>query len=261
MRARALLLVAAALVLGLALPAAAQPPGRYPVMVRPSTLAQYHFKIDNSTTPNRTEIGCEVDQLGGTFVNGLRIVGAVAGSGATISGVGCTNGGDANPGVTIGATGQTLTLLGTVVAANLSFTTLTATGTSNQIVLGTSPNTTTISAPAPSGAITLTLPITTDTLVGRATTDTLTNKTVSGPSFSATQYIATLGSFGQTPLTLRGDVFIGQNVDTTSLGPGFPGITLRVKRGTSPGTCKLVAVGGSSTLEQLVVDNVGSGCM
>jgi hypothetical protein len=51
----------------------------------------------------------------------------------------------------------------------------------NQLVLGTSPNTTTLNAPAPAGAITLTFPITTDTLVGRNTTDTLTNKTLTSP--------------------------------------------------------------------------------
>ena len=54
---------------------------------------------------------------------------------------------------------------------------LTITPTTNQLVLGVT-NTTTISAPAPASSITLTLPNTADTLVGRATTDTLTNKTI-----------------------------------------------------------------------------------
>lgn len=54
----------------------------------------------------------------------------------------------------------------------------------NQIVLGTTPNLTTINSPAPAGAITLTLPITTDTLIGRNTIDTLTNKTLTSPSMS-----------------------------------------------------------------------------
>jgi hypothetical protein len=62
-----------------------------------------------------------------------------------------------------------------------SSTQLTLTDTTNQLVLGTT-NTTTVSAPAPASSITLTLPNTADTLVGRATTDTLTNKSISGVS-------------------------------------------------------------------------------
>lgn len=53
------------------------------------------------------------------------------------------------------------------------------------------------------GAATITIPTTTDTLVGRATTDTLTNKTLTSPSIT-------------TPTGLvKGDVGLG-NVDNTS---------------------------------------------
>lgn len=51
----------------------------------------------------------------------------------------------------------------------------------NQIVFGSGPNFTTLNFPAPAGAITLTFPNTADTMVGRATTDTLTNKTLTAP--------------------------------------------------------------------------------
>ena len=43
----------------------------------------------------------------------------------------------------------------------------------------------TIAAPAVSGTNTLTLPVATDTLVGKATTDTLTNKTLTSPVLTA----------------------------------------------------------------------------
>lgn len=51
----------------------------------------------------------------------------------------------------------------------------------NQIVTGAGSDLTTVSFPASSGAVTLTMPNTTDTMVGRATTDTLTNKTLTAP--------------------------------------------------------------------------------
>ena len=47
---------------------------------------------------------------------------------------------------------------------------------------GSTSGTITISAPATAGTNTITLPAATDTLVGKATTDTLTNKTISGAS-------------------------------------------------------------------------------
>ncbi len=52
------------------------------------------------------------------------------------------------------------------------------TDTTNQIVTGGGSNLTTVNFPASSGAVTLTMPNTTDTMVGRATVDTLTNKTI-----------------------------------------------------------------------------------
>ena len=54
------------------------------------------------------------------------------------------------------------------------------------IVAGNTSGAITISAPAVSGSSVLTLPVATDTLVGKATTDTLTNKTLgSGTVFPA----------------------------------------------------------------------------
>lgn len=65
-----------------------------------------------------------------------------------------------------------------------TFDSIFVTNTTNQIALGATGTTTTINGPAPGSDITLTLPITSDTLIGRATTDTLTNKTFTFPHFT-----------------------------------------------------------------------------
>ena len=49
------------------------------------------------------------------------------------------------------------------------------------VISGDTSGSVTITAPAVAGTPTLTLPTTTDTLIGRATTDTLTNKTLTSP--------------------------------------------------------------------------------
>jgi len=58
-------------------------------------------------------------------------------------------------------------------------------GSGTLVLAGTTSGTTTVTATAVAGTTTLTLPAATDTLVGRATTDTLTNKTLTTPSVSS----------------------------------------------------------------------------
>jgi hypothetical protein len=55
---------------------------------------------------------------------------------------------------------------------------------SSVIIAGDTSGSVTLSAPAVSGTTTLTLPATTDTLVGKTTTDTLTNKTLTSPTIT-----------------------------------------------------------------------------
>ena len=52
------------------------------------------------------------------------------------------------------------------------------------VLAGATSGTTTLTPTAVSGTTTLTLPATTDTLVGRTTTDTLTNKTLTSPTIT-----------------------------------------------------------------------------
>ena len=55
---------------------------------------------------------------------------------------------------------------------------------SSEIIAGDTSGSVTLSAPAVSGTTTLTVPTTTDTLVGKTTTDTLTNKTLTSPTIT-----------------------------------------------------------------------------
>jgi len=64
----------------------------------------------------------------------------------------------------------------------------------------------TLSAPAVSGSSVLTLPVATDTLVGKATTDTLTNKTLTGAAMNGTLGATTPSTVAATTLTTSSTV-------------------------------------------------------
>ena len=63
---------------------------------------------------------------------------------------------------------------------------------SSIVVAGDTSGTITIAAPAVAGSGTLTLPVATDTLVGKATTDTLTNKSIAATQLTGTIAAAAL---------------------------------------------------------------------
>jgi hypothetical protein len=91
------------------------------------------------------------------------------------------------------------------------------------------------------GAATLTLPTSTDTLIGRATTDTLTNKTLTAP------IISTIVNTGTLTLPTSTDTLIGRATTDTLTNKTISGGT--VNAGTlQQGGIQAVTVSGAQTL-------------
>lgn len=127
---------------------------------------------------------------------------------------------------------------------NLTITGVDSWGTQNggQVTFNGTTSGTTILKPSAVASGTLTLPAATDTLVGKATTDTLTNKTLTAPTFTSPVLgVATATSInGLTITTTTGTLTIPNGVTLT--GPASSGTaatlagteTLSAKTLTSP---------------------------
>ena len=114
---------------------------------------------------------------------------------------------------------------------------------SSVVIAGNTSGSITISAPDVSGSNTLTLPVATDTLVGKATTDTLTNKTLVNPTIT--------GNLTTTGNTILGDA----STDTLNVGNG--GLVKDASGNVGIGTASPSTLGKLAVIGGAVVANGG----
>ena len=117
---------------------------------------------------------------------------------------------------------------------------------SSIVVAGDTSGTITLSAPAISGTSVLTLPVATDTLIGKATSDVLTNKTLTAPTMTApvlgTPTSGTLTNCTGLPVAGGGTGAATHTINSLLVGNGTSAVT-----GIAPSTTGNVLTSNGST--------------
>ena len=125
---------------------------------------------------------------------------------------------------------------------------------SQVIISGNTSGSCTLTAPAVAGGSVLTLPVATDTLVGKATTDTLTNKTLTSPTITG----AVVSSMGSSVLTSGTAVAStsGTSIDFTGIPSWVKRITVMFNGVSTSGTSAIQAQIGGGSIETIGYNSV-----
>jgi hypothetical protein len=112
---------------------------------------------------------------------------------------------------------------------------------SSIVVAGDTSGSVTLQAPAVAGSTVLTLPVATDTLVGKATTDVLTNKTLTSPTISGTPTGVGVLTLGTAVASTS-----GTSIDFTGIPSWVKSITVMLNGVSTSGTSSLLLQMGTS---------------
>lgn len=140
----------------------------------------------------------------------------------------------------------------TWTAAQTFSSTITDVLADNQMIFGTVGNQTTLDFPPPAGNITLHMPSTADTMVGRATTDSLSNKTLIGPNING---VCSMNGGPGTYVCLQNSAFIGTTVNTLTKLVGFA--AAQIAATTDTGGVVGICVSGCGTTGGSVIQESG----